>query len=188
MDVDLHGALDGLTGKIASDDPYVRSIRVGQYKPGVVRLVLDVKVAAKPQLFSLNPGGAIRPPPGAGRLSGRSRRPADDAGDQCREEIAARCGKRRCRRHPPRPTPRCAMPHPPPWPARPSSPNTASRHPPSRVVAAPAKGAHGTRHAHAHHRHRRRARRRRSRRARQTWHAGKACHPGDRAQAEKTGG
>jgi N-acetylmuramoyl-L-alanine amidase len=55
MDVDLHGALDGLSGKIASDDPYVKSIRVGQYKPGVVRLVLDVKVAAKPQLFSLNP-------------------------------------------------------------------------------------------------------------------------------------
>jgi len=55
MDVDLHGALDGLSGKIASDDPYVKSIRVGQYKPGVVRLVLDLKVGAKPQLFSLNP-------------------------------------------------------------------------------------------------------------------------------------
>lgn len=55
MDVDLHGALDGLGAKIAADDPYIKSVRAAQYKPGVVRLVLDLKTAAKPQLFSLNP-------------------------------------------------------------------------------------------------------------------------------------
>ncbi|HEY5994358.1 MAG TPA: N-acetylmuramoyl-L-alanine amidase [Gallionellaceae bacterium] len=54
-DVELHGALDGIANKIGNDDPYIKSVRVAQHKPGVVRLVLDVKVAAKPQLFSLNP-------------------------------------------------------------------------------------------------------------------------------------
>jgi len=54
-DVDLHGALDGLAAKIAADDPYVKSVRAAQHKPGVVRLVLDLKTAAKPQLFSLKP-------------------------------------------------------------------------------------------------------------------------------------
>jgi N-acetylmuramoyl-L-alanine amidase len=54
-DVDLHGALEGISGKIGSDDPYIKSLRVAQNKPGVVRLVLDLKTAVKPQLFSLPP-------------------------------------------------------------------------------------------------------------------------------------
>jgi N-acetylmuramoyl-L-alanine amidase len=53
--VDLHGALDSLAGKISSDDPYIKSVRVGQFKPNVVRLVLDLKTGVKPQLFSLKP-------------------------------------------------------------------------------------------------------------------------------------
>ncbi len=54
-DVELHGMLESIAGKIGNDDPYIRSVRVAKYKPGVVRLVLDLKVPAKPQLFSLNP-------------------------------------------------------------------------------------------------------------------------------------
>jgi N-acetylmuramoyl-L-alanine amidase len=53
--VALHGALDSLAGKISGDDPYIKSVRVGQFKRGVVRLVLDLKTAVKPQLFSLKP-------------------------------------------------------------------------------------------------------------------------------------
>ncbi len=53
--VDPHGALDGLAAKIGNDDPYIKALRVGRFKPGVVRLVLDLKTAVKPQLFSLNP-------------------------------------------------------------------------------------------------------------------------------------
>jgi N-acetylmuramoyl-L-alanine amidase len=53
--VDPHGALDGLPAKIGSDDPYIKALRVGRFKPGVVRLVLDLKTAVKPQLFSLSP-------------------------------------------------------------------------------------------------------------------------------------
>jgi N-acetylmuramoyl-L-alanine amidase len=54
-DVDLHGPLDELARKVSNDDPYIKSIRIGQFKPGVVRLVLDLKTEVKPQLFSLKP-------------------------------------------------------------------------------------------------------------------------------------
>jgi N-acetylmuramoyl-L-alanine amidase len=54
-DVELHGALSDLGNKIGSDDPYIKSARAGQFKPGVVRLVLDLKTAVQPQLFSLKP-------------------------------------------------------------------------------------------------------------------------------------
>lgn len=54
-DVELHGVLEGIAAKIGSDDPYVKSVRAAQYKPGVVRLVLDLKTSVQPQLFSLNP-------------------------------------------------------------------------------------------------------------------------------------
>ena len=55
QDVELRGPLEELVSKIASDDPYIKSVRVGRFKPDVVRLVLDLKTAVKPQLFSLNP-------------------------------------------------------------------------------------------------------------------------------------
>jgi N-acetylmuramoyl-L-alanine amidase len=53
--VDPHGALDALPARIGSNDPYIKALRVGQFKPGVTRLVLDLRTAVKPQLFSLNP-------------------------------------------------------------------------------------------------------------------------------------
>lgn len=56
-DVDLGESLKQLTSKIGSDDPYINSVRVARYKPGVVRLVLDLKSQVKPQLFDLNPVG-----------------------------------------------------------------------------------------------------------------------------------
>jgi N-acetylmuramoyl-L-alanine amidase len=54
-EVELHGALDQLASKIGNDDPYIKSVRIGRFKPGVVRLVLDLKTEVKPQLFSLPP-------------------------------------------------------------------------------------------------------------------------------------
>lgn len=56
-DVELGDTLKQLTGKIGSDDPYIKSVRVGRFKPGVLRLVLDLKGHVKPQLFDLNPVG-----------------------------------------------------------------------------------------------------------------------------------
>lgn len=54
-DVELHGEFDQFAAKLSSDDPYIKSMRVGLFKPGVMRLVLDLKGEVKPQLFNLKP-------------------------------------------------------------------------------------------------------------------------------------
>jgi len=54
-DVETNGPLDELAGKIRSDDPYIKSVRVARFKPGIVRLVFDLKSQVKPQLFNLAP-------------------------------------------------------------------------------------------------------------------------------------
>ena len=54
-DVRLGHTLNNLPKLVASDDPYIKSVRVGRFKPGVVRLVLDLKADVKPQLFVLKP-------------------------------------------------------------------------------------------------------------------------------------
>ncbi len=56
-DVALDDKLSSLTARIDGHDPYIRSIRMGHYKPGIVRLVLDLKGKVKPQLFDLDPVG-----------------------------------------------------------------------------------------------------------------------------------
>src|SRR5665811_178799 len=53
--VELGNALDELTRLVGDNDPYIKSVRVGRFKPGVVRLVLDLKAEVKPQLFVLKP-------------------------------------------------------------------------------------------------------------------------------------
>jgi N-acetylmuramoyl-L-alanine amidase len=40
---------------VKPNDPYVSQIRVGQFQPGMVRLVFDLKEPIKPQLFTLDP-------------------------------------------------------------------------------------------------------------------------------------
>jgi N-acetylmuramoyl-L-alanine amidase len=58
--IELNAALRELVAKVRSDDPTIGGIRVGQYAPGVVRLVLDLKQAALPQVFSLPPVAAYQ--------------------------------------------------------------------------------------------------------------------------------
>ncbi len=53
--VALNAVLNGLADKIGANDPYVKSVRAGQFKPGVVRLVFDLKSEVKPQVFALAP-------------------------------------------------------------------------------------------------------------------------------------
>lgn len=53
--VAFNATLTSLAEKIGASDPYVKSVRVGQFKPGVVRLVFDLKAEVKPQVFSLPP-------------------------------------------------------------------------------------------------------------------------------------
>ncbi|HEY3537106.1 MAG TPA: N-acetylmuramoyl-L-alanine amidase [Trinickia sp.] len=58
--LDLDQALRDLVSKIAPNDPQIRSVRVGQFQPHVVRLVFDLKGSVKPQVFSLPPVGTYR--------------------------------------------------------------------------------------------------------------------------------
>ena len=53
--LDLNPALKELVAKVRPDDPNIASIRVGQFAPGVVRLVIDLKQEARPQVFTLVP-------------------------------------------------------------------------------------------------------------------------------------
>ncbi len=55
--VDVTPALIELAQKIADNDPYVKAVRVGRFKPGTVRLVFDLKAPVKPQAFALAPVG-----------------------------------------------------------------------------------------------------------------------------------
>src|SRR5690606_18506917 len=57
---DLNPALRELVAKVQHDDPNIAGIRVGQNAPGVVRLVIDLKQAALPQVFSLTPVAAYQ--------------------------------------------------------------------------------------------------------------------------------
>jgi N-acetylmuramoyl-L-alanine amidase len=56
-DVEFNTALEQLPAKISPADPYVSGVRIGRFRPGVVRLVLDLKAQVKPQVFELKPVG-----------------------------------------------------------------------------------------------------------------------------------
>jgi N-acetylmuramoyl-L-alanine amidase len=56
-DMELTPKLREVVGKVQPDDPYIALVRVGQNRPGVVRLVLELKEDVKPQVFSLAPAG-----------------------------------------------------------------------------------------------------------------------------------
>ncbi|HWA38851.1 MAG TPA: AMIN domain-containing protein, partial [Burkholderiales bacterium] len=50
-------ALAELQGKVTAEDPYIQGLRVARNRPGVVRVVLDLKSEVKPQVFTLKPIG-----------------------------------------------------------------------------------------------------------------------------------
>ncbi|MGQ5522284.1 N-acetylmuramoyl-L-alanine amidase [Chitinimonas sp. PSY-7] len=63
--IDLEGAdwgeeLSNIAARIGTEDPYVKQLRAGRYKPGTVRVVLDLKTEVKPQVFSLEPFGEYK--------------------------------------------------------------------------------------------------------------------------------
>jgi N-acetylmuramoyl-L-alanine amidase len=57
QDVDIASVQQEIAGKVLPNDPYIGQMRAGRYKPGVVRLVLDLKTEVKPQIFMLKPVG-----------------------------------------------------------------------------------------------------------------------------------
>ena len=56
-DVDFASVQQEIADKILPSDPYIGQMRAGRYKPGVVRLVLDLKTEVQPQIFMLKPVG-----------------------------------------------------------------------------------------------------------------------------------
>lgn len=60
QNVELGAALKNLSGKILSSDPYIKQVRAANFKPGIVRVVIDLKSEVKPTLFSLSPAGEYK--------------------------------------------------------------------------------------------------------------------------------
>ncbi len=58
--IELSPELRELVGRVRSDDPFIAGVRVGQNLPRVVRLVIDLKQAVAPQLFTLEPVAAYQ--------------------------------------------------------------------------------------------------------------------------------
>jgi N-acetylmuramoyl-L-alanine amidase len=54
-DITFTSELENLPGKVGVNDPYIRALRIGRFKPGVLRLVLDLKTEVAPQAFELKP-------------------------------------------------------------------------------------------------------------------------------------
>jgi N-acetylmuramoyl-L-alanine amidase len=55
--VDLNANLKSLASTISPNDPYIKQVRVGIFKPNVVRVVIDLKTQIKPNIFMLQPAG-----------------------------------------------------------------------------------------------------------------------------------
>ncbi|HYM48140.1 MAG TPA: N-acetylmuramoyl-L-alanine amidase [Burkholderiaceae bacterium] len=55
--LDLTPTLKELVGKVEANDPYIALVRVGQNRPKVARLVIELKEDIKPQVFALEPVG-----------------------------------------------------------------------------------------------------------------------------------
>ena len=58
--LELSPQLRELVGKVRSDDPYIAGLRVGQLQTRIVRLVIDLKQPAAPQVFTLAPVAAYK--------------------------------------------------------------------------------------------------------------------------------
>jgi N-acetylmuramoyl-L-alanine amidase len=54
---ELSPALAELNGKVAAEDPHLQGLRVAFNRPGIVRVVLDLKTTILPQAFTLKPIG-----------------------------------------------------------------------------------------------------------------------------------
>lgn len=98
--IEFNSVLEGLANKIAPNDPNIKLLRAGRYKPGVVRLVMELKNEVRPQVFILPPVGEyghrlvldvypLEPPdPLMSLLDKRELEPADGSRAEGRPEIA----------------------------------------------------------------------------------------------------
>ncbi len=59
-DISLNDILNTLPAQILADDPYIQQVRIGQYQPNVVRVVVDLKQEVNFNVFSLSPAGEYK--------------------------------------------------------------------------------------------------------------------------------
>jgi N-acetylmuramoyl-L-alanine amidase len=59
-DVELDAELKALPARIGDNDPYIQSVRVAVNRPGVARVVFDLRTEIKPSIFPLAPAGQYR--------------------------------------------------------------------------------------------------------------------------------
>jgi len=52
---EIAGTLADLQGKVTVEDPYIKALRVARNRPGIVRVVLDLKQTVNAQVFTLKP-------------------------------------------------------------------------------------------------------------------------------------
>ena len=53
--IDMSAELQQLASRLSASDPYIQGMRMAVNRPGVMRVVLDLKGEVKPQLFALTP-------------------------------------------------------------------------------------------------------------------------------------
>jgi N-acetylmuramoyl-L-alanine amidase len=58
--VDLGDELRALASRVGTEDPYIKTMRVGVNRPGVVRVVFDLRAEVKPSVFPLPPAGEYK--------------------------------------------------------------------------------------------------------------------------------
>ncbi|HYG32337.1 MAG TPA: AMIN domain-containing protein, partial [Methylophilaceae bacterium] len=58
--VELTDAVKTLSQKIQPNDPYIQQVRSAYFKPGVVRVVIDLRTDIKPEIFVLPPAGEYK--------------------------------------------------------------------------------------------------------------------------------
>ncbi len=58
--VEIDAPLRDLVAKVQANDPYIATVRVGQNRPKVTRLVFDLKAPVAPQVFALPPIAVYR--------------------------------------------------------------------------------------------------------------------------------
>lgn len=55
--LEFNSVLQHLPEKISEADPHIKLVRAGRFRPGVVRIVVELKQEVKPQIFTLAPVG-----------------------------------------------------------------------------------------------------------------------------------
>ena len=96
-DVVLDEELASLAAKVGDRDPYIKAVRVAYNRPGVVRVVFELRTEVKPSLFPLAPAGEYQhrlvldlyPPTPADPLLALVQRGPDPIGEIARAPLAA---------------------------------------------------------------------------------------------------